>query len=83
MAVAGKPLGFLSGKAVMPMTRVEVEMKMTLLGFLLFSNQLKGDAESSIASMNLASCRCIMATGDSPLTAIAVSKDCGLIKEDE
>lgn len=83
IAIAGKPLGRLSGKAVASLSRTEVESKLTLLGCLIFANRLKADTKSAIDSLTSARCRCVIATGDNPLTAMAVAKECGLIQNVE
>lgn len=80
IAVAGKPLGRLNSLAISSMTRAAVESKLYLFGFLIFSNTLKLDTKNSIESLSSAGCRCIIAIGDSPLTAVAVAKECGIIK---
>lgn len=79
VAIAGKALGRLSGKAVEALKRTEVESKLILLGCLIFSNKLKVDTKDAIVSLSSARCRSIIATGDGPLTAMAVAKGCGLI----
>lgn len=83
IAVAGKPLGRLGGGAVASITRTEVESKLTLLGCLIFANKLKTDTKIAMASLRAARCRCIIVTGDNPLTAIAVAKECGLVRSVE
>lgn len=83
VAVAGKPLGRLSGRAVASITRAEAESKLTLLGCLVFANRLKTDTKVALGSLAAARVRCLIATGDSPLTALAVAKECGLIRNVE
>lgn len=83
IAFAGKSLGRLSGRAVASLTRTEVESKLTLLGCLVFANKLKVDTKSALGSLASGRCRCIIATGDNPLTAMAVAKECGLVRNVE
>lgn len=79
LALAGKPLGLLSGKAVDHLERSEVESKLTLLGCIVFSNRLKADTRDVLGALQGNRCSCIIATGDNPLVALTVAKECGVI----
>lgn len=48
-------------------------------GFLVLDSPLKADTTAVITHLREASMRCIMITGDAALTAVAVSKKCGII----
>ena len=63
--------------------REKVENKMIFLGFLIVTNKLKPDTKSTIINLDKADLSMMMATGDNILTAISVSKECGIVKNDQ
>ena len=63
------------------MERDEAESQLRFLGFLIMENKLKQATTNSIDVLNKANIKTIMATGDNVLTAVAVSRNCKLIKE--
>lgn len=46
-------------------------------------NKLKSATVKSIAELNDANIRTIMATGDNMLTALSVGRKCGIVKDDQ
>ncbi|XP_062562628.1 polyamine-transporting ATPase 13A3 [Armigeres subalbatus] len=64
---------------VQKVSREKVESDLEFLGFVILENRLKADTEEVIESLNVASVRCIMVTGDNLLTAASVAHDCGMI----
>ena len=62
-------------------TREFVEKNMVFLGLLIVQNKLKEKTKESLAKYDEADLRMLMATGDNILTAICVSKDCNLIRQ--
>ncbi|WVF71386.1 hypothetical protein IAT40_006190 [Kwoniella sp. CBS 6097] len=62
--------------------RDEVECKLTFAGFLVFHCPLKPDAVETLKMLNDSSHRCIMITGDNPLTAVHVAKDVEIVDRD-
>ena len=62
-------------------TREEAESKMIFLGLLIVQNKLKEETKPTLNLLGNAGLKSVMATGDNILTAIAVSKECELIKE--
>ena len=54
-------------------TREKVEEELQFAGFLVFHCPLKPDAISTIKELNSSSHRCVMITGDNPLTAAHVA----------
>ncbi|KAF9298618.1 hypothetical protein BGZ74_009293 [Mortierella antarctica] len=69
-------LNFLRAQRV---KREQIESELTFLGFIVFENKLKPTTASVIATLSNAHIRQVMCTGDNVLTAISVSKECGLI----
>ncbi|KAL7421973.1 putative cation-transporting ATPase 1 [Cryptotrichosporon argae] len=63
-------------------TRDEVECKLEFAGFLVFHCPLKPDAVETLKMLADASHRCIMITGDNPLTAVHVARDVEIVDRD-
>lgn len=63
-------------------SREEMESKLKFLGFLILLNNLKPESQPTIEILKNANIKCVMATGDSPLTAISVGKSCSLINDE-
>ena len=57
-----------------------VEKDMIFLGLIIVQNKLKSATKSSIKILDNAHLKMVMATGDNILTAIAVSRECNLLK---
>jgi P-type E1-E2 ATPase len=51
------------------------------LGFLVLQNKLKMDTTASIEVLKKAKLKTLMVTGDNPLTAIYVARECGMISQ--
>ena len=62
--------------------REEVEADLTFAGFLVLQCPLKEDAMSSVRMLNESSHRCVMITGDNPLTACHVARQVEIIDRD-
>ncbi|KAI0079207.1 endoplasmic reticulum Ca-transporting P-type ATPase [Panus rudis PR-1116 ss-1] len=62
--------------------RDEVEKSLTFAGFLVFHCPLKADAVETLRMLNESSHRCIMITGDNPLTAIHVAREVDIVDRD-
>ncbi|KAJ9121558.1 hypothetical protein QFC22_002177 [Naganishia vaughanmartiniae] len=60
-------------------TRDQVESDLTFAGFLVFHCPLKPDAVKSLKMLADSSHRCVMITGDNPLTACHVAKDVEIV----
>ncbi|EPQ28853.1 uncharacterized protein PFL1_03656 [Pseudozyma flocculosa PF-1] len=63
-------------------TRDQVESGLAFAGFLVFHCPLKPDAVASIKQLNDSSHRCIMITGDNPLTACHVASEVEIVDRD-
>lgn len=64
-------------------TRQEIQQGCTILGLLLFRNELKMDTCLAIEELRRGGCRPVMVTGDHALTAIHVGHESGLILADK
>uniref|UniRef100_A0A5F8GF94 Polyamine-transporting ATPase 13A2 n=1 Tax=Monodelphis domestica TaxID=13616 RepID=A0A5F8GF94_MONDO len=65
------------------LVRTEVESELTLLGLLVMRNVLKPETEPTIHTLRRANIRTVMVTGDNMLTAINVSRTCGMVRPHE
>lgn len=59
--------------------RDHVECKLNFAGFLVFHCPLKPDAVETLKMLNDSSHRCVMITGDNPLTAVHVARDVEIV----
>ena len=78
MAAKGLIMNFQQSQII---SRDYVENNMIFLGLLIVQNKLKEKTKESLEKYDNADLRMIMATGDNILTAICVSKECNLIKQ--
>ncbi|TIB78800.1 hypothetical protein E3Q23_00623 [Wallemia mellicola] len=62
--------------------RNDVESDLHFAGFLVFHCPLKPDAVATLKMLNDSSHRCIMITGDNPLTALHVANDVEIVDRD-
>lgn len=72
----------LSANEINDLTRESVESDLIFAGFIVFTCPLKEDAVVALKELNESSHRCIMITGDNPLTACAVARDVAIIERD-
>ncbi|KAI9173310.1 hypothetical protein H9P43_007441 [Blastocladiella emersonii ATCC 22665] len=79
IALAKRDLAGLNLVKVERLGRTATESALTFLGFLVFENKLKPGSASAIETLRTAAIRCVMCTGDNVLTAISVSRECGII----
>ncbi|CAN7983056.1 unnamed protein product [Ixodes hexagonus] len=100
LAVASKvlPNDTTWDQALHSLPRVELEYDLQFRGFIILQNKLKPESAPTIATLEGASIKTIMATGksnmifplalqyhrrDNLLTAVAVAHDCGMIEESD
>ncbi|CEG79275.1 Putative ATPase [Rhizopus microsporus] len=72
----------LSANEINDLARESVESDLIFAGFIVFTCPLKEDAVVALKELNESSHRCIMITGDNPLTACAVARDVAIIERD-
>lgn len=69
-------------KAIEKVERKGIESDLIFGGFIVFHCPMKSDAIDTIQMLNQSSHRCVMITGDNPLTACHVAKEVGIITKD-
>ncbi|KAI8370583.1 uncharacterized protein BYT42DRAFT_502417 [Radiomyces spectabilis] len=81
IACASRQLTGVKWHKLHKLKRHEVESNLTFLGFIVFENKLKARTIPAITTLRDANIRQIMCTGDNVLTAVSVSRECGLIEK--
>ena len=61
--------------------REQAESGLRFLGLVIFENKLKPGTTSAIQELRSAHLACRMITGDNPLTAVSVARECDLINQ--
>lgn len=61
--------------------REQAESGLRFLGLIIFENKLKPGTAPAIEALRSAHLACRMITGDNPLTAVSVARECRLINE--
>ncbi|KAJ7287425.1 Ca-transporting ATPase [Mycena rebaudengoi] len=79
IAMAGKSIEGLSWLKAQRMKREQAESGLRFLGLIIFENKLKPGTAPAIHALRSAHLACRMITGDNPLTAVSVARECGLI----
>lgn len=59
--------------------REQAESGLRFLGLVIFENKLKPGTTPAIQALRAAHFTCRMITGDNPLTAVSVARECGLV----
>lgn len=59
--------------------REQAESGLKFLGLIIFENKLKPGTAPAIQALRAAHLVCRMITGDNPLTAVSVARECGLV----
>ncbi|TFY78347.1 hypothetical protein EWM64_g5671 [Hericium alpestre] len=81
IAIAGKSIEGLSWLKAQRMKREQAESGLQFLGLVIFENKLKPGTAPAIAALRAAHLPCRMITGDNPLTAVSVARECNLITQ--
>ncbi|KAJ7497400.1 hypothetical protein FB451DRAFT_1211342 [Mycena latifolia] len=79
IAIAGKSIDGLSWLKAQRMKRDQAESGLRFLGLIIFENKLKSGTTPAIHALRSAHLACRMITGDNPLTAVSVARECSLI----
>ncbi|KAJ3209585.1 hypothetical protein HDU67_006068 [Dinochytrium kinnereticum] len=79
IAVAWRRIENVPWVKLMRMKREDIEKNLDFLGFIVFENKLKPGTTPIVQELKMASIRQIMCTGDNILTAVSVSRECGLV----
>ncbi|KAL4080351.1 hypothetical protein V8B97DRAFT_2020959 [Scleroderma yunnanense] len=79
IAIAGKSIEGLSWLKAQKMKREQAEMNLRFLGLVIFENKLKPGTTPAIQNLRAAHLACRMITGDNPLTAVSVARECTLV----
>ncbi|KAI0260783.1 ATPase [Gloeopeniophorella convolvens] len=79
LALGMKEYDSITMDKIKKLTRDEVESHLKFAGFLIFHSPLKPDAVEALKMLNDSSHRCIMITGDNPLTALHVARDVDIV----
>ncbi|KAF9261090.1 endoplasmic reticulum Ca-transporting P-type ATPase [Marasmius fiardii PR-910] len=74
LALAMKEMELMNGEQINKLAREAYESNLKFAGFLVFHCPLKADAVETLKMLADSSHRCIMITGDNPLTAVHVAK---------
>ena len=79
IACAWRKLEGITLPSMQKMKRTAVECELQFLGFIVFENKLKSGTTQVLQTLHKASIRQVMCTGDSLLTSVSVSRECGLV----
>lgn len=83
IALAHRTIRNISWLKAQKMARSDVEANLDFLGFLVFENKIKPVTKGVLSTLHNANIRTLMCTGDNMLTAISVSKECGILADKE
>ncbi|THH29198.1 hypothetical protein EUX98_g5000 [Antrodiella citrinella] len=81
IAIAGKSMEGLTWLKAQKLKREQAESGLRFLGLIIFENKLKPGTALAIQALRQAHLACRMITGDNPLTAVSVARECGLINQ--
>ncbi|CAG8797263.1 16074_t:CDS:10, partial [Gigaspora margarita] len=81
IACASRSFTDLSWMKAQKIKREQIEQDLEFIGIIIFENKLKPGTASVVETLKRAKIRQIMCTGDNVLTAISVSRECGLINK--
>lgn len=81
IAMAGKSIEGLTWLRAQKMKREQAESGLRFLGLIIFENKLKPGTTPAIQALRAAHFACRMITGDNPLTAVSVARECSLVNQ--
>ncbi|KAI0056131.1 endoplasmic reticulum Ca-transporting P-type ATPase [Artomyces pyxidatus] len=79
LALGMKEMDSISLDKINKLSRDQAESQLNFAGFLVFHSPLKPDAVEALKMLADSSHRCIMITGDNPLTALHVARDVEIV----
>ncbi|EPQ51606.1 endoplasmic reticulum Ca-transporting P-type ATPase [Gloeophyllum trabeum ATCC 11539] len=79
LALGIKEMDSMTNQKISKIARDEVESNLNFAGFLIFSCPLKPDAVETLKMLGDSSHRCVMITGDNPLTAVHVARSVEIV----
>lgn len=79
IACATKHMKKLSWVKTQKMKREDAEKELEFVGFIIFENKLKPTTAAVLKELTQSNIGSVMVTGDNILTAISVSRNCGLV----
>ncbi|KAI0748843.1 endoplasmic reticulum Ca-transporting P-type ATPase [Fomes fomentarius] len=82
LALGFKEMDAMNLDKINKLARDQVESGLTYCGFLVFHCPLKEDAVETLKMLGDSSHRCVMITGDNPLTAVHVARDVEIVDRD-
>ncbi|KIJ62125.1 hypothetical protein HYDPIDRAFT_136644 [Hydnomerulius pinastri MD-312] len=82
LALGSKEMDSMSIDKINKLPREDVESNLAFAGFLVFHCPLKADAVETLKMLADSSHRCVMITGDNPLTAVHVARDVEIVDRD-
>ncbi|TBU53010.1 ATPase, partial [Dichomitus squalens] len=82
LALGYKEMESISLDKINKLPRDQVESDLQFVGFLVFHCPLKPDAVETLKMLGDSSHRCVMITGDNPLTAVHVARDVEIVDRD-
>ncbi|EGO26058.1 Ca-transporting ATPase [Serpula lacrymans var. lacrymans S7.9] len=81
IAIAGKSIEGLSWLKAQKLRREQAESNLRFLGLVIFENKLKPGTAPAIQTLRAAHLACRMITGDNPLTAVSVARECNMVNQ--
>lgn len=81
LAMGVRRLGRVSASAIAEMGRHDVEVGLSLLGLVMFRNELKDDSRDAILDLKKGDVRPVMITGDNAQCGIYIAKESGMLPE--
>lgn len=79
--MAGKSIEGLTWLRAQRLRRDQAESGLRFLGLVIFENKIKPGTSPAIQALRAAHMACRMITGDNPLTAVSVARECGLVNQ--
>ena len=79
LAIAYRPIDPSALSEDRDAVRPRLESELRLLGLIVLENAVKEETAPTLAVLQRAKVRCVMVTGDYPVTAVSVAKECGLV----